>query len=111
MRGRAKFVHDPLAREIPAPLAHVDHSLTTVLGIGLEQVTGWHYWSLWPAQRGAVRPQLAGGALPSGVPCRPAWDTRPGPAVGSWRRRSAPEARPGDRDNQLTTQRSNPCLN
>ena len=51
MRGRAKVVHDPLAREIPPPLAYVDPSLTTVLGIGLEQLTGWHYRSPWPAPK------------------------------------------------------------
>ena len=56
MRGWAEVVHDPLAREIPPPLAYVDPSLTTVLGIGLEQLTGWHYRSPWPAQSGAVGP-------------------------------------------------------
>ena len=56
VRGRAKVVHDQLAREIPPPLTHVDRSSTTVLGIGLEQLTGWHYCSPSPAPKSAAGP-------------------------------------------------------
>jgi len=43
VRGHAEVLDEPQPRDVPPPLSLLDSEHTTVLGIKMELVSGWHY--------------------------------------------------------------------